>query len=136
MAARDRRDRVRVGERRDRQDRVEAQVQDEGDLLRRREGLRPHPAGSAQEEHGHVRPVVADTLCKALPESPGVVLREQGEGPGGVHHGAHRVHRVQGGQGPEDHIHFPPQRQRTPHRTLTSGINFKSFLNLYLFCLP
>lgn len=104
LAGRDSRDGLWLGERRDGQDRDEAPLQDEAELLRGREGLGPDTPGPPQEEHGHVWPVVADPLCKALSEPPGAVLREQGEGPRGVHDGAHRGHRVQGGQGPKDHL--------------------------------
>ena len=78
MAAGDRGDGVRLGQHRDRQDRAKETRQNEDHLFRRRKRLRSHNAGSAQEEHGHVRPIVADTLCKTLSESPRVILREQG----------------------------------------------------------
>jgi len=104
-------DRVRLGERRDGQDRDEAPRQDEAAAVRGREGLGPHTAGPPQEEHGHLRPLVADPLCKAVSQSAGVVLREQGEGSRGVHDGAHRGHRVEGGEGPEDHFHSLEERQ-------------------------
>lgn len=134
LAARDRRDGLRHGEHRDGQSRAEEASQNETDVLRRREGLRSHTAGSTQEEHGHIRPLVADPIRQTLPQSARVVLREQGERPRGVHHGAHRIHRVQGGQGPEDHFHPLAQWQRAPNRPLASSLsNYPFYLILHVY---